>query len=71
MIDLKLTEKSKKKRTYNLGYKKDNRFKWRTYRLVFYKSTNKGWVFSASGSWSNLNRECILAIESILRGLCS
>ena len=71
MINLKLIEKSKKKRTYNLGYKKDNRFEWGTYRLVFYKSTNNGWVFSASGSWSSLNRECILAIESILRGLYS
>ena len=54
-----------------LRYKKDNRFSWENNKIVFRKKNTNKWGLIPSGSWNNLNRECILKIESILRGLNS
>lgn len=71
MIELKLDIKGDFERRYMLRYKKDNRFSWENNKIVFRKKNTNKWGLTPSGSWNNLNRECILKIESILRGLNS
>ena len=70
MIELQQEKKSEKHREYILLYRKDKRCNWRRNRLIFRKQYDI-WNFTPTGSWFHLNRECILVVESILRGLDS
>ena len=70
MIKIEIMGKGLGERIYNLSHRKDRRFGWKLNKLIFKKIDNE-WRFVNGGIWNNLNRECVLKIESILRGLNS